>query len=120
MNVLGKTFLKSFKGSFLVVGDRTFQSAKTLLKDLRSPQLVTDFVVRMISLERVLLQHSAKKFQFVSSFGNMTRNEVVVHSGVSTKNILLYTLLHLNSNRTFLDPVFMASGIARGRVRTTR
>ena len=54
MNVLRKTFLKSLKGSFFVVGDRSFQSAKTLLKDLRSLQLVTDFVVRMISLERVL------------------------------------------------------------------
>ena len=54
MKVFRKTFLKSLRDSFFVVGDRSFQSAKTLLKDLRSPQLVTDFVVRMISLERVL------------------------------------------------------------------
>ena len=54
MKVFRKTFFKSLKDSFFVVGDRSFQSAKTLLKDLRSPQLVTDFVVRMISLERVL------------------------------------------------------------------
>ena len=52
INVFAQHILKD--SFFVVVGDSSFQSAKALLKDIRSPQLVTDFVVRMISLERVL------------------------------------------------------------------